>query len=118
VYHSHPLTLRAFLRQHFNYGRGAFRFHQARARQGLEPIGVEPLSFYLNLLCYPFSQPQRERAVSLAALTLLSQAATAAGFFWERGLNRKNSREGVRSCNTESLWNDSQDRESPRHQHP
>jgi GT2 family glycosyltransferase len=34
VYHAHPLTLRTFCRQHFNYGRGAYYYHRARARGG------------------------------------------------------------------------------------
>jgi GT2 family glycosyltransferase len=34
VSHAHVLTLRTFWQQHFNYGRGAFRYHRARARRG------------------------------------------------------------------------------------
>jgi GT2 family glycosyltransferase len=34
VRHAHALTLPGFCRQHFNYGRGAFRFYQRRARRG------------------------------------------------------------------------------------
>src|SRR6185503_365663 len=36
VYHSHPLTLRTLWRQHFSYGQGARRFHQARSAAGKE----------------------------------------------------------------------------------
>ena len=34
VYHARALTFRSFWRQHFKYGRGAFHFHQVRARLG------------------------------------------------------------------------------------
>jgi len=84
VYHAHALTWRTFWRQHFNYGRGAFGFRQARAQRDQGRIKVEPLSFYLNLLQYPFSQTQGRRAVLLAALLVVSQAANAAGFVWKQ----------------------------------
>src|SRR5262249_32212812 len=50
VYHAHDLTLQTFWRQHFDYGRGALTFHQARARRQQEPLKLEPLSFYFQLL--------------------------------------------------------------------
>lgn len=84
VYHNHRLTFRAFWRQHFNYGRGAFRFHHLRAQRGSERIRLEPLSFYQNLLRYPLSQAPGRRALLLAVLLVVSQAANAAGFFWEK----------------------------------
>ncbi len=83
VYHAHVLTFRAFWRQHFRYGRGAFYFHQARAHRARGRIRLEPLSFYLNLLRYPFSQVQGWHALLLAALLVMSQVANATGFFWE-----------------------------------
>ncbi|HEY9737810.1 MAG TPA: glycosyltransferase [Trichocoleus sp.] len=93
VYHAHSLTLRSFCRQHFYYGRGAFHFHQVRARRQAEPIRIEPLEFYKALLRYPLqkrsSQPAKRRsqpAYLVSALFVLSQAATIAGFFWEKGV--------------------------------
>jgi glycosyltransferase involved in cell wall biosynthesis len=86
VYHAHALTFRTFCCQHFNYGRGAFRFHQLHARRGFKPIKIEPLPFYFNLLCYPFSSPEKQKRFLHAALLLLSQIANACGFFWERGI--------------------------------
>jgi len=83
VYHAHVLTFRTFWRQHFNYGRGAFHFQQARAHRACGRIRLEPLPFYLNLLLYPFSQAQGWRAPLLAALLGVSQVANAVGFFWE-----------------------------------
>jgi len=83
VYHAHKLTLHSFWRQHYNYGRGAFCFHQVRARRNMERIKVEPLSFYFNLLKYPFSQGTSQPALAIAALFMLSQTANLAGFFLE-----------------------------------
>jgi len=84
VYHSHSLTLASFWRQHVNYGRGAFYFHQLRSRRQAEPMQVEPLSFYTNLLTYPYSQKLGKRAPLLSGLFFVSQVANVAGFFWER----------------------------------
>ena len=86
VYHAHALTFYNFWRQHFHYGCGAFRFHQARARRACGRIRLEALSFYLNLLRYPFLQVQGWRAPLLAALLGVSQVANAVGFLWE-GVN-------------------------------
>jgi GT2 family glycosyltransferase len=85
VHHSHRLTFRAFWRQHLNYGRGAFRFRKMRAHRNREErVRVEALPFYLGLLLYPFSRARPRRALALAALLMVSQAANAAGFFRER----------------------------------
>ncbi len=84
VQHAHTMTLRTFWHQHFNYGRGAFQFRRARALRDQEPIMLEPGSFYANLLRYPFVDSQNRRAVLLALLLTVSQAANAAGFFCEK----------------------------------
>lgn len=84
VYHAHSLTLTKFWRQHFNYGRGAFCFHQSRARRNVEQIKVEPLSFYFNLLTYPLSQTNPVQGSLISVLFFLSQLANITGFFWER----------------------------------
>jgi GT2 family glycosyltransferase len=84
IYHAHALSLRSFWRQHMTYGRGALHYHQGRARRGQRRIAVEPPSFYLNLLRYPFLQVRGRQAWALGSLLLLSQAANAAGFLCER----------------------------------
>lgn len=78
VRHSHDLSLRRFLRQHFNYGRGAARFHEIRESS---PI-PEPASFYRELILYPWRERTRGRA-GMSALLTLSQAANVAGYAWE-----------------------------------
>jgi glycosyltransferase involved in cell wall biosynthesis len=78
VRHAHRLDLRGFLRQHFTYGRGAARFHRLR---GSAPV-PEPVSFYRELVLYPWRDGRRGRA-RMSALLALSQAANAAGYAWE-----------------------------------
>jgi len=80
VTHQHRLGLASFVRQHFNYGRGARRYHERRAARRGEPFRVEPPRFYLELLLHPFRAANGGRAAVLLALTLLAQAANAAGF--------------------------------------
>jgi len=83
VYHAHALTLRTFWTQQFNYGRGAFRFRCAHSQVNDKRIELEPIRFYLNLLGFPSSQTRGRQAILLSALTLASQLANGAGFFWE-----------------------------------
>lgn len=83
VMHHHALSLRRFSRQHFNYGCGAWRFHQSRAQRDAAAMKIEPGEFYWSLLRFPY-RDNRARAASLSALLALSQAANAAGFFYTR----------------------------------
>ena len=80
VCHSHNLTITEFWRQHFNYGRGAWLFHRARARRCQEPVKVESLLFYLNLLWYPFTQKCGVSTLVIGLLLVESQIANALGF--------------------------------------
>jgi GT2 family glycosyltransferase len=82
IYHAHPLTLRTLWRQHFGYGRGAFRFHRTRRlRYGAR---IEPdRKFYFKLLSRPALTEKGRRAVALTALVFWTQLASTAGFAWE-----------------------------------
>jgi len=93
IYHAHPLTFRTFWRQHFNYGRGAFRFHQTRARRGSGPFRPE-LGFYLSLLRRLRSHGGGRRSLLLAAMLVVWQMANAAGFVWEAMNNHSGTRSG------------------------
>jgi len=84
IHHAHRLNLRSFWRQHLAYGRGAWRFQQALARRGAASPGMQPVSFYLHLLRYPFTQAAPFAATRLAALVVLSQVASTLGFALER----------------------------------
>jgi glycosyltransferase involved in cell wall biosynthesis len=84
VYHAHDLSLKRFVRQHFAYGRGAHFYHLARSERKQERMKVEPLRFYTGMMRYPFRSATGARALGVAALLVVSQAANAAGFFYER----------------------------------
>ena len=79
VYHVHALTFRSFWKQHFNYGRGAFRFHKTRAQRRQKRVILETKAFYLGIFRYPFLQTRGcRRALQLAMLLIaMSQGATA-----------------------------------------
>jgi GT2 family glycosyltransferase len=81
VGHAHPLTFRSFVRQHFNYGRGAALFHERRVRRGEPRVKVEPWRFYAEVVAAPFRRAAPGAALPQAALLVLTQAANAAGFF-------------------------------------
>ncbi|MEL6939333.1 MAG: glycosyltransferase [Cyanobacteria bacterium J06598_1] len=84
IQHAHALSLKSFWRQHFGYGRGAFCFHQVRAKRTEQTIKVEPLKFYTELLSYPMKQQHVRSPLIVSGLFFLSQVATTTGFFWER----------------------------------
>lgn len=84
VHHAHSLTLRTFCRQHFNYGRGACRFYQIRARVRQEPARLQARAFYIDMLRYPFLRAHGRQALVLATLLVVSQGASASGLLWEK----------------------------------
>jgi GT2 family glycosyltransferase len=73
VRHAHELTLRSFIRQHYNYGYGSFLFHRLQATRQQRTFRVERARFYMSLLLYA-------RSARLKFLLLLSQAAHTTGF--------------------------------------
>jgi hypothetical protein len=98
VSHAHPLTLRTFWWQHFNYGRGAFRFHRARARRG-SGFFRSDLVFYARLpalLRQRFLERPGAQALLLTALLAVWQGANAAGVWWEAAHQRAEARAGMR----------------------
>lgn len=91
VYHAHALDLGGFWRQHFNYGRGAFAYHQLRrSSNGGRTLVPEPPRFYLRLVLYPFAGAPQRAPIALSALLGLSQVANAGGFLWEALAHRRN----------------------------
>jgi GT2 family glycosyltransferase len=83
VSHTHPLTFRTFFKQHFNYGRGTYRYRKIQAMQRDGALSLEPIPFYLNLLRVSRHAVLKKQKVQLALLLGVSQIANAAGFFWE-----------------------------------
>ena len=84
VEHAHALDFRAFCRQHFNYGRGAYYYHRLVASQAGEAIRVEPIRFYSDLVRYPLRKKEGKQAFGLSLLMAVSQAANVSGFVYER----------------------------------
>lgn len=90
VHHAHHLTLASFLKQHFNYGRGAFFFHQSRQRaieqNAADPIETD-LAFYWHLISYPFQTAAGQwpfhRAFALSSLFVACNLAKTVGFYWQ-----------------------------------
>ena len=92
IRHAHHLSLKSFWRQHFGYGRGAFCFHQVRSQRNDQPIRVEPIKFYTDLLTYPMSREDVKSPWFVSILFFLSQVATTTGFFWERVVQKSDLR--------------------------
>lgn len=83
VTHLHPLDLAGFCRLHFQYGQGSSRYRRRSSRRQSSSVRFEPVSFYLNLVRYPFSQTGGARAMLLSGLLGVAQIANAAGFFYQ-----------------------------------
>jgi glycosyltransferase involved in cell wall biosynthesis len=75
VLHYHRLNLRGFLRQHFHYGRGAWRYYTNKASF---PRFESP-RLYSSLLLTPFREQPIGRALAVCGLVLLAQSATGVG---------------------------------------
>lgn len=88
IRHAHRLSFSSYWRQHWNYGRGAFHYNQARARRGAAPLRPQPPAFYMDLLRYPFAHGRWPRAAVEAALLALSQCANALGYLAEKRARR------------------------------
>jgi GT2 family glycosyltransferase len=81
VHHAPNLSFARFIRMHFRYGEGAWRFYRVRARRGEQAEGFESVDFYTGMLHAPFvvgdPEPRRQ-----SLLLILSQAIAALGFVW------------------------------------
>jgi hypothetical protein len=86
VYHAHSLTLRSFCKQHFNYGRGAWRFHHIRSlrRSGRLLPDLQFHTHFLGLLQAPLSQLPPGQVLTVSVLLVLWQVVNALGFLAER----------------------------------
>jgi hypothetical protein len=84
VFHAHVLDFRRFCKQHFNYGRGAYYFHQIIAERGGPRVEFEPIRFYSSLVTCPFERSRTWRGVWLSILLGVAQVVNASGFVFER----------------------------------
>ncbi|MGH8713702.1 MAG: Gfo/Idh/MocA family oxidoreductase [Casimicrobiaceae bacterium] len=85
VYHAHALTIAGLWRQHFAYGRGAYRFHRTHDRW--RGFAIDP-RFYRELLVRPYARERAQRATLLTALLAVQQSANTAGFLAEMLVGR------------------------------
>ena len=83
VYHCHSMTLTGFIKQQFNYGRGAFRFNRLRYLRNGSRFSVEPLAFYVRMFKYPYLRQNPMKAHLYALLFAASQGINFAGFAFE-----------------------------------
>ncbi len=95
IRHHHGLTLRKFWRQHFKYGRGARRFHLARAARRQQAPRIEPWGFYLGLVTSPLrlKKPLPWR-VALMGCMVFSQVAMVCGYYWDAFDHRREAANG------------------------
>jgi glycosyltransferase involved in cell wall biosynthesis len=84
VQHHHVMSFRSFTRQHLTYGRGAWTFHQARARRQAGVRQTEAPSFYVALLGYPLQRGRTRRPLVQVALLAWSQGVNALGYLLEK----------------------------------
>ncbi len=79
VYHFHQLNYKKFLKQHFNYGKGAHYFNQV-LKAHHQSIPIQPFSFYKNMLLYPFSKHSFFKAFPIGIMIGLSQFFNILGY--------------------------------------
>ncbi len=85
VYHFHHLTIHRFLRQHFAYGRGAFRFYRGHRCRSSGNSTLE-ISFYAataGRILRSLKGLSVQEKCSLILLMILWQGANVSGFVLE-----------------------------------
>jgi len=86
VYHSHWLTFRSFCKQHFEYGRGAFKYQQIRAMRKTGKMRSD-MKFHFHfpvLLCKTLSAISPKQPVTVIMLLILWEFVNTVGFFYEK----------------------------------
>lgn len=81
--HAREMGFAGYCRQHYGYGKGAWRFHTARKQRGSGEFAVDG-NFYLKCFKRPWQSESIIRAIPLTLLLLTWQVANTAGFFTER----------------------------------
>jgi GT2 family glycosyltransferase len=85
VRHEHRACLRSFVRQYFNYGRGAWRFHtlRQRSRQGRLWSDARLHMAWPLRLTKPMRQVPPRMRLQVMLLIAVWQLANVAGFLWQ-----------------------------------
>ena len=86
--HFHNMGFIVFFKQHFNYGMGARLFHLERIKRNQPIPNIEPLSFYFDMLAFPFGKVNLFHAAILSLLIGTTQFAHTLGYFWQRFVAR------------------------------
>lgn len=94
VIHEHRTDLRGFMRQYFNYGKGAWRYHSARRSRGSNQAGDKArlhlgLSHYIRQSMQPLSAGMRARVWLLLIAWELSHTAGFITQALKEGFGRK-----------------------------
>ncbi len=84
IEHRQFLGFKSFIRQQFRYGKGACQFWRRRLQEDGSVNKVQPLSFYVNMLLYPFRKAPFFEAVAMVGLLILSQIAGFLGYRQEQ----------------------------------
>jgi cellulose synthase/poly-beta-1,6-N-acetylglucosamine synthase-like glycosyltransferase len=84
VAHRQTLNFSGFCRQQYRYGQGAFQFWLRRRKEGAHGNRLERWQFYRALFLYPFGRESFLRALAMSLLLVVSQGATALGYFDKR----------------------------------
>lgn len=105
VDHHHRMSARGFARQHWAYGRGAWRFHRKRRTEGGPGFVLNPLAFYAGLLLHPLRR-FGPRAAAITLLIGLAHALQLCGYVAERLAERRRSRSGgaIPGSSAGSAW--------------
>lgn len=85
VLHRHDLAPASYWRQHFGYGRGAYRFHRLRVLQGAAPYRPN-LALLAETFRRPFATLPFPAALGIVGPLVMWQLANAAGYLWQRAV--------------------------------
>lgn len=85
VIHEHRTDLKGFVRQYFNYGKGAWRYHSQRRSRASSEF-AESMDLHKHLWSYtrkPLSELPDSMRTKVYLLLLVWEVSNAAGFFWQ-----------------------------------
>jgi len=79
--HHHSMTLSRYLRQHVNYGRGAYQLHRVQRADRQSAPRLESLRFYIGLIGFPWTRGGQRGRLRLSALLILAQVGNVWGYW-------------------------------------
>lgn len=84
IQHAHKLSAKEFCRQHFHYGRGAWKFHALRRQRRSGSLRSD-MKFHANIrnLFESFKEVPLTQIPHLIGGLMLWQISNAMGFFWQ-----------------------------------